>query len=429
MHSTKSSEKITPFGGFNFCFERFHQSGLAGLMDRHLGPRVETVGFSYSEIIANQLGIFLTGGDCAEDLNEHLRGPLGQVRGLAVCSADTLLRGIKELSCPSQELVNPDSGVVHQFNINANLNDLLLKALRTTGQLTPGVAYDLDYDNQVIPTEKWDAARTYKKSDGYQPGIASIGTLPVYIEGRNGNSQATYKQEQTLQRAFGHLADNQITIGRFRADSASYQKEVVKLVENNSGSFYIRAKRSAAMEQQVGALPEGGWKQIRLGMQTMEVAEIDDWLPFDGDTAYRLVVSRIKRSDGQGNLFSGGAYTWRAILTNDTQTSPEQIIAFYNKRGASERIFDVMNNDFGWSKLPCSFLSENTAYMILTAIIANFYRYLIGEYSKAIPWLEPTYRLKKFIFRFITVAGKWIRTGRRYVLKLFTSKDYSPLLE
>ena len=88
-----------------------------------------------------------------------------------------------------------------------------------------------------------------------------------------------------------------------------------------------------------------------------------------------------------------------------------------------------MNNDFGWSKLPCSFLSENTAYMILTAMIANFYRYLIGEYSKAIPWLEPTYRLKKFIFRFITVAGKWIRTGRRYVLKLFTGKDYTPLLE
>ena len=27
---------------------------------------------------------------------------------MSVCSADTLLRGIKELSCPSQELINPD---------------------------------------------------------------------------------------------------------------------------------------------------------------------------------------------------------------------------------------------------------------------------------------------------------------------------------
>jgi hypothetical protein len=88
-----------------------------------------------------------------------------------------------------------------------------------------------------------------------------------------------------------------------------------------------------------------------------------------------------------------------------------------------------MNNDFGWSKLPCSFLSENTAFMILSAIIANFYRYLIGRYSERIPWLKSTFRLKKFIFRFITVPAKWIRTGGRDVLKLYTTKDYHPLLE
>jgi hypothetical protein len=129
------------------------------------------------------------------------------------------------------------------------------------------------------------------------------------------------------------------------------------------------------------------------------------------------------------DVFSGKAYTWRAILTNDRLISREQIVAFYNKRGNSERLFDVMNNDFGWSKLPCSFLSENTAFMILTAIIANFYRYIIGLYSERIRWLKATFRLKKFIFRFITVAAKWIKTGRRYVLKLYTHKDYSPLLE
>lgn len=58
MHTTKSSEKITPFGGLNFCLEQFHHSGLAGLIDRQLGQRVQTGGFSYSEIIANQLAVF-----------------------------------------------------------------------------------------------------------------------------------------------------------------------------------------------------------------------------------------------------------------------------------------------------------------------------------------------------------------------------------
>ena len=428
MHITKSAQKITAFGGFNFCFESFHQSGLASLIDQHLGQRVQTVGFSYSEIFANQMGIFFAGGDCAEDINEHLRGPFSQVRGMPVCSADTILRGIKELSRESTDQVNPTSGVSHQFNINEPLNNLMVAALQTTGQLSPGQAYDMDYDNQLIPTEKWDAARTYKKYYGYQPGIASINNMPVYIEGRGGNSPAKYAQDQTLKRVFETLDAHHICIGRFRADSASYQKEVVEEVESHCNSFYIRAVRSAGMEQQIGNLEETAWKQVRLGVQKMEVAELAEYRPFGGQTAYRLVVSRIKRDDSQADLFSGKAYTWRAILTNDTTSSPEQIVAFYNKRGNSERIFDIMNNDFGWSRLPCSFLSENTAFMILSAIIANFYRYLIGQYSKTISWLEPTYRLKKFIFRFITVPAKWIKTGGRYVLKLYTHKDYTELL-
>jgi len=183
------------------------------------------------------------------------------------------------------------------------------------------------------------------------------------------------------------------------------------------------------MEKQIAALPEENWGKVRLGVQKMEIASLDDWRPFGGGRSYRLVVSRIPRADRQTDLLVGGAYTWRAILTNDTQTPAEDIIAFYNKRGGSERLFDIMNNDFGWSKLPCSFLSENTAFMILTGIIAGFYRYLIRTYSQSIRWLKATFRLKKFIFRFITVPAKWIRSGRQNILKLYTRKDYQVLLE
>ena len=86
-----------------------------------------------------------------------------------------------------------------------------------------------------------------------------------------------------------------------------------------------------------------------------------------------------------------------------------------------------MNNDFGWSKLPCSFLNENTAFMIMTAMYANFYQFMLTAFSKKISWIKENFRLKKFIFRFITVAAKWIKTGGQYVLKLYTHKDYSPL--
>ena len=282
MKITHSDKKITPFGGFNFCHDLMCKTGIPNLIDKHLGKRVKYIGFDYSDILANYMAIFMNGGDCTEDINEHLRGHLNQVRGLSVCSADTILRGIKELSTPTQELISA-SGIKHEFNINTKLNELLLKASVKTGLLDKHTGYTLDYDNQVIATEKYDAKKTYKKCDGYQPGVAGIGKLIVYVEGRNGNSQAKYQQAQTLQRTFSLLESQLVQTKRFRADSASYQQDVIEIVKQKSQYFYIRAMRCANMEQQISQVATGAWQKIRLGVQEMQVAEIKDYQPFGGE--------------------------------------------------------------------------------------------------------------------------------------------------
>lgn len=428
MKVTNSAQKITPFGGFNFVFRSFKASGLADLIDKQLGMRAKNSCFSYSDIFINHLAVYFNGGDCTEDLNDHLRDHLKNVRGMHVCSADTVLRGIKELATETLFMKNKLSGVNHEFNLNPNLNKLLVNALIHTGQLKKNKPYVLDYDNQVQPTEKYDSEMTYKKTSGYQPGIASIDNLPVYIEGRNGNSPAKYLQDETLKRSFSNVHGSGIKVSWFRADSASYQKKVIDLVESYGSLFYIRAMRCAKMDDMIGAIAKESWVKIRLGIQQMEVADIQGYCPFGGEKPYRLVLSRIKRKDSQTDMFSGEAYTYRGILTNDWEKTNSEVVSFYNERGKSERLFDVMNNDFGWAKMPCSFLSENTSFQIMTAIYANFYSYLIGEYSKKVSWLKPNYRLKKFIFRFITVAGKWIKTGRNHVLKLYTQKNYAQIL-
>jgi len=426
MKISTSKEEINPFGGFNFCYELFKKTGIPLLIDSFLGQRVKYFGFDYSEILSNHMSIFFHGGDCPEDINDHLRDHLKQVKGFSVCSADTILRGIKELGTSSTNYLS-DSGVSHQFNINLKLNKLLLKALFKTKQLDKISSYTLDYDNQVIATKKYDAAKTYKKCEGYQSGVASIGQHIVYIEGRNGNSPASYRQVETLKRSFSVLESEGIKINRFRADSASYQKGIIDMIVEKNALFYIRATRCSSMEKQIAALDEQAWEKIRLGTQEMEVAQMYDYKPFNGSKPYRLVVSRIKRKDKQTDVFTGTAYTYRAVITNDQGWDKKQVTGFYNQRASSEKTFDVMNNDFGWANLPCSFLNENTSFMILTALYANFYLFMIEKFSEKIDWLEASFRLKKFVFRFITVAAKWIKTGRRYVLKLYTNKDYSPL--
>ena len=33
-----------------------------------------------------------------------------------------------------------------------------------------------------------------------------------------------------------------------------------------------------------------------------------------------------------------------------------------------------MNNDFGWNQLPKSFMAQNTVFLLMTALIRNFYK-------------------------------------------------------
>ena len=106
------------------------------------------------------------------------------------------------------------------------------------------------------------------------------------------------------------------------------------------------------------------------------------------------------------------------------ELTEKDIITFYNERGASEKNFDIQNNDFGWSHLPFSFMAENMVFMMVTAMLKNFYLYLVHHISEKVKPLKKTSRLKAFILHFVSVPAKWVRTGRQNVLNLYTNKAY-----
>ena len=137
---------------------------------------------------------------------------------------------------------------------------------------------------------------------------------------------------------------------------------------------------------------------------------------------YRLVIQRRKRMDGELDLWEG-EYTYRCILTNDYEPSVREIVEFYNLRGGKERIFDDMNNGFGWSRLPKSFMAENTVFLLLTALIRNFYKVIIQRLDVKRFGPNKTSRIKAFVFRFVSVPAKWIRTSRWYVLNIYTCNN------
>jgi hypothetical protein len=88
--------------------------------------------------------LFFSGGDCAEDIQTHLRTDPEQIPGNRVPSADTLLREIKELAV-ANTTVESSQGAKYNFNINEKLNELNIKSSLLTHQLKTCASYDFGW--------------------------------------------------------------------------------------------------------------------------------------------------------------------------------------------------------------------------------------------------------------------------------------------
>jgi hypothetical protein len=415
----KESEKITPFAGISLINNEFNRCGMSELIDKELGARVTLYGYQYSDIIRALCNVYYSGGNCVEDIQTHFGFYLKAIPNNPTPSSDTILRGMKELTKENVK-VKSTSDKEYNFNINKPLNLLNIRLLKSTGQLESGGLYDFDYDNQILEHDKYDAKTTYKKNKGYCPGVGTIGSMIVYLENRDGNANVKTGQSETLTRAFEMLKSEEIYINRSRMDAGSYSEDIVKAVALYSKLFYIRANRSEGLYGRISEITE--WKTVEINYKQYEVSSLP-FTQFLQDRKYRLVIMREKREDNQLDLFEG-RFKYRSILTNDYESSEQEVIEYYNQRGASEKIFDIQNNDFGWGHLPFSDLDNNTVFLLIMALLKNFYNYIVKKVSEVFDGITPVTRLKRFIFLFITVPGKWIYRGRQWILKLFTDKPY-----
>lgn len=61
-----------------------------------------------------------------------------------------------------------------------------------------------------------------------------------------------------------------------------------------------------------------------------------------------------------------------------------------------------------------------TVYLLMTALIRNFYRTIIKRINVKDFGLSHTSRIKTFVFKYISVPAKWIKTSRAYRLNIYT---------
>lgn len=424
MKILKSSH-ISPFGGLHFVLEEFERLGLGKLLSANLPELAPQTTYQWRDILYSFWAIYFCGGDCIEDISINLKSHIQTNPFFKVPSPDRILDRFKELAITKDIFSKPRGRSLHQFSLHPVLNELNVKVLHQLG-FDPNQEHILDYDNTILHNNKQDSINTYKKVPGYYPGVGIIKDKIVFVENRNGNSDAKTLQFETLTRMFRLLKEQDIKIDSFRADSASYLYQVVELVKKNTNHFYIRARMDAPIAKAIREITH--WQTIVTKSEIILRAEIP-YKPFirahkemkstRSLETYRLIISKVKRRDNQINLFTNEAYLYSAILTNNWEKDTHKIVHFYNQRGAIEKEFDILKNDFGWKKLPFSKLEQNTVFLLFTAMCRNLYQYIIKRFSKRFKYLKPTFRIKKFIFRFMTIPAKWIKTSRQYKLRIY----------
>jgi hypothetical protein len=153
MKITTSLESINSFGGLNFVSNEFKALDLSQIIDQQLGSRSPFAKYSYADVIKNMWMIAFAGGDCAEDIQEHLKAELQNTIDMNVSSPDTILRVQQELASDTKTIYSK-AQVENQINTNENLNKLNLSILKKLNVFDEHKYYDLDFDNQFVATEK-----------------------------------------------------------------------------------------------------------------------------------------------------------------------------------------------------------------------------------------------------------------------------------
>jgi hypothetical protein len=426
MKILKSSE-ITSFGGLNFVLEEFNNLVINRFIDTQFPSLSAQSKYCWKDILYCFWSVFFCGGECAEDISNNLKPALKTSPYIKLPSPDRILNRLKELAEPDSYHTLAGRDKTQHFSISRSLNNINMLLLK---KLNPNLknGCTLDYDNTHLFTNKADAVRTYKKRYGYCPGVGIIGKNIVFVENRNGNSNADTMQDETLKRMFMLLNKNRIKISAFRADGASYSLSAVNVIQKNVDLFYIRSRMSDALNEAITKIER--WDELIIKDRKVYRGSVM-YTPFKNAARrskqehllreYRLVVTKEARDDGQIDLFTGEACNYRGILTNDFESSNDQIVIFYNQRGAIEKEFDVLKNDFGWNNMPFSRLEQNTVFLLVTAMCRNLYAYIINKFSKIFMHLKPYFRIKKFIFRFICIPAKWVKSSRGYQLRIYGS--------
>ena len=279
--------------------------------------------------------------------------------------------------------------------------------------------YTLDVDATVIEAEKQSAQWTYKKVKGYQPilGFLAETELCVAYEFRKGNVPAHAGAVEFLDKCEKNVPKGK-QIDSIRSDSAFYQADVFNWCEKQEKKYSITAGKDSGVIASIKTIRD--WKILMTpeGQETERQVGSAIHIMNKTENPFRLVVQRWKNR--QMDLFSPNEWCYQVIATNLDELEPEEVVWWHNQRGQAENLIKELKIGFGMEQMPSGAFAANALYfgiglLVYNTTLAQKRLFMEKEWRK--------YTIRTIRWRLVEIAGKLIRHGRQWILKIVAPAD------
>ena len=293
---------------------------------------------------------------------------------------------------------------------------------------------------------------------GYHPLVVTLANTgePLYLVNRSGNRPSHEGAAERFDQAIGlcREAGFERILLRGDTDFSSTQHldrwdeagvrflfgidampNLVKLAVGLSGRAWKRLQRPAKYQVQTAprTRPENIKERVvverefrNLRLDSEDVAEFA-YQPGACRRPYRVVVVRKNLSVERGErvLFDDVRYFF--YLTNDADTSAEELVFLANDRCNQENLIEQLKNGVHALRMPVSTLVSNWAYMVMASLAWTLKAWFALVLPEGGRWGEQHAAEKRTVLRmefrtfqqaFIAMPCQIIRAGRKIVYRL-----------
>lgn len=396
-----TDERMTSQSGLVLFGEFLQAINLPGLIQRALPRPGSAVGYKAHEFIIPMLLTIHGGGSTLEDTRMIRRDD----------ALKTLL-GIEAFPSPDAygDWLLRSGG---KPETRRGIADVQRGTLHRMLKRSPLKEFTLDIDASLIACEKRSAHMSYKGKTGYMPllgHLAENGAI-IMAEFREGNVSPGTRNLEFIKQCVASMPRNK-KITAFRADSASYQADVVNFLGEKKLLYAIGGRLDISVKTRINELSESAWRPYQNG----HITEIVHCMNHTREAFRLIMIRRPVQPCLPGQEADFDPYErYHAIATNRPEKA-EQVVAWYNLRGdTSENRIRDLKGGFHMDSMPCGTFEANSMYFAIGALAYNLHLFFRDA---ALPTEWKHCRIQTVRWRFYQVAGKVVTHARNMILKI-----------